>query len=66
MPNITVMMRAGGVSDCKDALAEAKRAKIISGGRNPVLATVEFLIANAKLALRPLRKAVGTFMNPNQ
>lgn len=53
MPNTTVMMRAGGVSDSRPALAEAKRAKISTGGRNPVIAAFEYRIALAKLFLRP-------------
>jgi glycosyltransferase involved in cell wall biosynthesis len=60
MPTVTVRMRAGGVSDSSRALAEAKRAKIDAGGRNTVLAELEFLIAKAKFALRlvsrPLRR----------
>jgi len=58
MPLVTVNMRAGGVSDSKTALHEQERAKVNAGGRNPVLASIEFRIANIKFALRPLRRAL--------
>ena len=58
----TVMMRAGGESDCPNALDEAKRAKISTGGRNKMLAALEFRIAHAKFLLRPLRRAVGKML----
>lgn len=59
MPVTTVRMRAGGVSDDYAAFAEATRAKISTGGRNRLLATLELYFANAKFLLRPLRRAVG-------
>jgi glycosyltransferase involved in cell wall biosynthesis len=59
MPTTTVMMRAGGVSDDTTALAEAKRAKVASGGRNKALAELDLRIARAKFVLRPLRRALG-------
>jgi glycosyltransferase involved in cell wall biosynthesis len=59
MPVITAIMRAGGFSDNRNAFADATRAKIISGGRNALLATIELRIANAKFHLRPLRRVLG-------
>jgi glycosyltransferase involved in cell wall biosynthesis len=59
MPAVTVMMRAGGVSDDTTALAEAKRAKIATGGRNRILAELEFQLAKLKFAFRPLHRALG-------
>jgi hypothetical protein len=61
-PTVTVMMRAGGVSDNTSALAETKRAKIDAGGRNKVLAELEFQIAKTKFALRPLSSALRKIM----
>lgn len=56
MPMETVMMRWGGVSDGLRACSDATRAKIITGGRNPLLAMMELLIAKARYYLRPLRR----------
>jgi glycosyltransferase involved in cell wall biosynthesis len=58
MPDITVMMRAGGISDSRPALAEARRAKILTGSRNPALAALEYQIAIAKQFLRPVRQHI--------
>jgi len=55
-PAITVMMRAGGISDTAIALTETKRAKICTGKRNSFLATIEFYIAHVKFRLSPLRR----------
>jgi glycosyltransferase involved in cell wall biosynthesis len=60
MPVITVMMRAGGVSDSTAAFEEATRAKVATGGRNAALAAMELRMANAKFVLRPLRRALGS------
>ena len=60
MPRTTTMMRAGGISDSVAALEETTRAKIKAGGRSPFLAKIEFWIAKAKLALRPLRQWIAT------
>jgi glycosyltransferase involved in cell wall biosynthesis len=62
-PAITVMMRAGGMTDDRNALADATRAKIIAGGRNATLATMELHIAYAKFVLRPLRRALGIIVS---
>jgi glycosyltransferase involved in cell wall biosynthesis len=59
MPVTTALMRAGGVSDDATALIEAKRAKIVAGGRNKVLAELDLRIAKAKFVLRPLRRVLG-------
>jgi len=59
MPVTTVMMRAGGITDGPNAFADATRAKIASGGRNPMLAAIELQIARAKVLLRPLRRILG-------
>ena len=56
MPKITVIMRAGGMTESRASLADATRAKITSGGRNSTLAKIELGIANAKFMLRPLRR----------
>jgi glycosyltransferase involved in cell wall biosynthesis len=59
MPVATVMMRAGGVSDNSAALREAARAKIESGGRSALLATLELWEVRARFMLGPLRRAAG-------
>lgn len=59
MPITTAVMRAGGISDSRTALVEQARAKIIAGGRSPILVALELRFANAKFALRPLRRAWG-------
>jgi glycosyltransferase involved in cell wall biosynthesis len=56
MPVITVVMRAGGISDSYAALLEAKRARTIAGGRNNLLATIDFLIAILKFTFRSPRR----------
>jgi hypothetical protein len=58
LPVITAMMRAGGVSDSVAALKEAARAKVDGGGRNAVLASIEFGVANAGFAARQLGHAL--------
>jgi glycosyltransferase involved in cell wall biosynthesis len=63
MPVTTVMMRAGGNSDCRKAFAEQARAKVASGGRNKLLTTLEHLVKNAKFTLRPLRYAMARTKN---
>jgi glycosyltransferase involved in cell wall biosynthesis len=52
LPLTTAMMRAGGVSDDGTALVEATRAKVKTGGRNAVLASMELPIAKIKFVLR--------------
>jgi len=56
MPQITAVMRAGGVSDGLAALADAARAQTASGGRSPLLAHMELQIARVKALLRPIRR----------
>ena len=56
MPNTTAMMRGGGMTDGLAALADANRAKIVTGGRNPLLAAIELGVASAKFWMRPFRR----------
>ena len=56
MPNISSMMRAGGVSDDSAALIEAKRAKIATGGRNKMLAELDLHVARAIYLFCSLRR----------
>jgi hypothetical protein len=58
IPVLTVIMRSGGVSDSGAALVETKRAKILAGGRNRMLAELEFLVAKAKFSMRHLSHAL--------
>jgi hypothetical protein len=61
MPNVTVVVRAGGMTDTRRALAEATRAKILTGGRPRLIAEAELWFANLKYPLRPLRRAFDRF-----
>ncbi len=54
LPVVTVLMRAGGISDGREALVEQARAKVAAGGRNKVFAALELHFANAKSALHPM------------
>ena len=56
MPNTTAMMRGGGMTDGLAALADANRAKIVTGGRHPLLAAIELGIASARFWMRPFRR----------
>lgn len=48
----TAEMRAGGACDSVRALAEARRAKIITAGRLPVVATLEDIWARTKFLVK--------------
>ena len=52
LAQVTVEMQAGGTSDSFAALVEARRAKVLTGGRNATLADMEFRIAQGKLLVR--------------
>jgi hypothetical protein len=52
LPQVTVEMQAGGTSDSFAALVEARRAKVLTGGRNAAIANMEFRIAQGKLLVR--------------
>ncbi len=52
LEQITVEMQAGGTSDSFGALAEARRAKVATGGRKAAVASLEFRLAQAKLLVR--------------
>ena len=56
MPRVTVMMRAGGVSESAKTLRDAERAKVRSGGRPKPLAALEFHIEDSKSRLGKLRR----------
>jgi glycosyltransferase involved in cell wall biosynthesis len=63
MPVATVVMRAGGVSCTRTALAETARAKVAAGGRSKVLAAMELYLGYAKSLLHsPVRYALGRIM----
>ena len=55
MPVTTVMMRAGGTSDSRNAFYEQARAKVLAGGRSKFMTTLELYAKIAKFSLRPLR-----------
>ncbi len=52
LATVTVEMQAGGTSDSFAALVEARRAKVLTGGRNSTIADLEFRIAQGKLWVR--------------
>jgi glycosyltransferase involved in cell wall biosynthesis len=56
VPVQTAMMRWGGCSDKLIAGADATRAKIMTGGRNPIMAKIELGIFTIRYYLRPLRR----------
>lgn len=62
MPEISAVMRGGGMTDDRAALSDANRAKIETGGRNTIIATMELGIANAKYVFRPLRYTLGRIL----
>jgi glycosyltransferase involved in cell wall biosynthesis len=62
MPRVTAVMRAGGVSDQSTAFSEAARAKIISGGRNPVVGKIELWMDQARFMLLPLYRKLQSLL----
>jgi glycosyltransferase involved in cell wall biosynthesis len=54
MPIVTVLVRGGGVSDCTQALHEANRAKLETGGLARPLVLMDLSLALVKYKLRPL------------
>jgi glycosyltransferase involved in cell wall biosynthesis len=53
MPDVTVRMRAGGVSCARVMLDEQARAKVATGGRSRVMAMLEMYAEKAKTVLHP-------------
>ena len=56
IPIETAMMRWGGVSDKLKAGTDGTRAKVVTGGRNALMAKMELLIWTVRFYLRPLRR----------
>jgi glycosyltransferase involved in cell wall biosynthesis len=54
LPEVTVVMRAGGVSDSTAGLYEARRAKVMNGVRTPLLAELELRRAITRFHIRRL------------
>ncbi len=52
LDQVTATMRAGGISDSGESVREAMRAKIETGGRNPLRAYVERYFALTKFQIR--------------
>jgi glycosyltransferase involved in cell wall biosynthesis len=59
MDSITAYMRIGGISNSLQALWEAERAKVSTGGRSVVASRIERLVATGKFKLR---KWLGLFL----
>ena len=58
MPEVTAIMRGGGVSDNSAALQEAYRARVSTGGRNRLLARLDLWKWTIWFKLFPLRRAM--------
>ena len=58
MPSVTVLVRAGGISDSSKALHEANRAKLETGGLPRVLVLFDLTWALLKYKVRPLAHRV--------
>ena len=58
MPEVTAVMRAGGVSDNSSALQEAYRARVSTGGRNRLLARLDLWKWTIWFKLLPLYRAM--------
>lgn len=54
MPKVTVLVRAGGISDCSEALREANRAKLETGKMPKPLVLWDLYLALLKYKARPL------------
>ncbi len=54
MPIVTVLVRGGGISDCTQALREANRAKLETGGLPRPLVLMDLSMALLKYQMRPL------------
>jgi glycosyltransferase involved in cell wall biosynthesis len=54
MPMVTVLVRGGGISDCTQALHEANRAKLETGGLPRPLVLMDLSLALFKYKVRPL------------
>ena len=59
---VTVKMLAGGNSDRFPALTEARRAKIRTGGRDPVWALWELWVESLKLVVHRVEAALAGFL----
>ncbi len=53
-PAITATMQAGGASSTLQALKEKAKAKIVTGGRSKVIASIELFLDDAQYIARPL------------
>jgi glycosyltransferase involved in cell wall biosynthesis len=58
LPEVTVMQRAGGASDSTAALYEARRAKIQTGARSAMLATLDLILLIPRFYIRRLLLAL--------
>jgi hypothetical protein len=52
-PAVTATMRAGGSSSTLQSLNEKAKAKIVTGGRNRIIASIEMLLDDAQFLVRP-------------
>jgi len=59
-PAVTVKMQAGGASTSLQALAEKAKAKVVTGGRSKVIASIELFLDDAQYFARPLLYSLRT------
>jgi glycosyltransferase involved in cell wall biosynthesis len=65
-PAVTVAMQAGGASTTLQALKEKAKAKIVTGGRNRVKASIELFLDDAQYIVRPLLYSMRAFSARNR
>jgi glycosyltransferase involved in cell wall biosynthesis len=66
LPEVTVVMRAGGLSDSTAGLYEARRAKVMNGVRTPLIANMELRRAITRFHLRKLYLSLRTSLSRNK
>jgi len=66
LTDVTVVMRAGGLSDSTAGLHEARRAKVMNGVRTPLIADLEMRRAIARFHLRRLYLRLRTSLSLNK
>lgn len=65
-PAVTVTMEAGGASTTLQALKEKARAKIATGGRSKIMASIELFLDDAQYIVRPLLYSGRAFAARNR
>jgi len=66
LPEVTIVMRAGGLSDSTAGLYEARRAKVMNGVRTPLIANMELRKAITRFHLRKFYISLRTSLSLNK